>query len=567
MAKHGIKSIALTMETTNSKVWKDVENGEYQFVVASPEILLRNKATWWTICRGDNAFMNNIFGIVIDEFHCIWSWGTGFQCEYSCIGQLRDLFRHVVWYGCSATLTRRPLEYGLKTTRMTDVEVIRETIARPNITLFVAEIQHSDFSDLKFLVPKGISKASNIPPALAFADNINEIGEIVTYLWTLLPDSLQSEKRELVRVYHADLPDIVRQMYMDDFQAGKTRILVCTDACGLGVNIREVDYVVQWKLTCKLDIEGLVQRIGRAGRKREIDAAAIIFVNINAFVTTTHGSHDYRKMHLYAECMTPVTPEAIEQLTRARDTINFDRDSHSQTAPSRLDLRKPGTSGNSPWWSINPHIIALINAPGCRHKTMLFYMEDPKVFEFIPDCGCCDWCIVNKLNQSQEPVSFDELAQFTRHVELLIRSMPFRTSKHAMPLASVESRKRTRAQPLKKERKDVLDKCIRDWRQTVVTSSKLYIRPVSLLPNDVIEKLVKAALKIHTVSDLEDVLKGCGYGFPSALIYRHLGELFKVISDNLAMTAEPRKRTNYKRKNSSATEIRQPLGDISNSER
>lgn len=65
---------------------------------------------------------------------------------------------------------------------------------------------------------------------------------------------------------------------MKSFVDGYTRVLVCTDAAGMGVNIPDVKFVVQWKLAEHLTIAALWQRIGRAGRGPSIRAASIVFI-------------------------------------------------------------------------------------------------------------------------------------------------------------------------------------------------------------------------------------------------------------------------------------------------
>ena len=52
---------------------------------------------------------------------------------------------------------------------------------------------------------------------------------------------------------------------MQDFQIGNTRILVCADAAGMGVHVRDVARAVQWKIAGHLVLATLLQRDGRAG--------------------------------------------------------------------------------------------------------------------------------------------------------------------------------------------------------------------------------------------------------------------------------------------------------------
>ena len=66
---------------------------------------------------------------------------------------------------------------------------------------------------------------------------------------------------------------------MADLKSGRIRILVCTDACGMGVHCAIILRVVQWKLTERLKVDNLYQRIGRAGRDMVTPALGLIFVS------------------------------------------------------------------------------------------------------------------------------------------------------------------------------------------------------------------------------------------------------------------------------------------------
>ena len=65
---------------------------------------------------------------------------------------------------------------------------------------------------------------------------------------------------------------------MDSFVEGYTRVLVCTDAAGMGVNIPDIKVIIQWKLAEHLTIAALWQRIGRAGRDQSLCAVSVVLL-------------------------------------------------------------------------------------------------------------------------------------------------------------------------------------------------------------------------------------------------------------------------------------------------
>ena len=65
---------------------------------------------------------------------------------------------------------------------------------------------------------------------------------------------------------------------MADLFKGDTRIVICTDAFGLGIDIPDIEVVIQWGLDEKVSAATLYQRIGRAIRDPKIEDLVIIYI-------------------------------------------------------------------------------------------------------------------------------------------------------------------------------------------------------------------------------------------------------------------------------------------------
>ncbi|KAJ7896774.1 hypothetical protein B0H14DRAFT_3425558 [Mycena olivaceomarginata] len=140
---------------------------------------------------------------------------------------------------------------------------------RPNVSIIIHGIHHplNTYVDLDFIVA-GIKSRADLKKTWIYADNIATSVEIIDHLTGLLTPELQDAE--------------YRKKAMEKFKEGTVRILVCTDAAGMGSNIPDIDVVVQWKLP--LSVSVFVQRAGRAAQAYGQTGIAILFVEPSAYV-------------------------------------------------------------------------------------------------------------------------------------------------------------------------------------------------------------------------------------------------------------------------------------------
>lgn len=123
-----------------------------------------------------------------------------------------------------------------------------------------------------------------IPKTLVYVDARAKAQGVANHLRSVLGQSRagkgmsQSELDGCIGVYSAIISPYNRDILMANFRRGDVRILVCTDACGMGLDIRDVERVAQFGITANLTISDLVQRIGRCARLDQIEGAAFVFV-------------------------------------------------------------------------------------------------------------------------------------------------------------------------------------------------------------------------------------------------------------------------------------------------
>ena len=221
-------------------------------------------------------FLANLVLVAVDECHCVKDWHQ-LRPQYQLIGSLRTLLSSVTFMALSATLTTSSVSFITKVANLRDPIHIRQSIARPNITISTHEIR-SGFDQLNFMIPNSAFLAHQIPLGMVFIDNINDGMALVTHLRNCLPNRLRPRGSNLIRLFNGEFDALTRKTYLDDFRNGDTRILVGTDAMGMGIDIRRIQTVAQWGISPILNASVLYQRLGRAGRDRTMSAYGKIFV-------------------------------------------------------------------------------------------------------------------------------------------------------------------------------------------------------------------------------------------------------------------------------------------------
>ncbi|KDQ17142.1 hypothetical protein BOTBODRAFT_620316, partial [Botryobasidium botryosum FD-172 SS1] len=217
---------------------QDVRLGKYQIILMSPEMALENEAVRKTFLLA--SFMKKVVGVFIDEAHCISQWGGDFRKAYGRLGSLKALFPKAVPF-CLLSASFRP-------------RVLQDVMPM----VYTAK----SYEDLDFLVEKGTEDINSILSTIVYIDNVMKVTDAVIYLNNRLGPLLR--KKGIIRPINAWLPSDYRVAAMDALVDGSVRIVICTEAAGMGCDIPNVALVVQLGLCSSID--GLIQRIGRAAR-------------------------------------------------------------------------------------------------------------------------------------------------------------------------------------------------------------------------------------------------------------------------------------------------------------
>ncbi|KAJ7607060.1 P-loop containing nucleoside triphosphate hydrolase protein [Roridomyces roridus] len=262
---------------------QEIVKGKYQIILISPELLLSNR--FLDVVMRNSAFTRKILSVVIDEAHVVSHWGSQFRKQYGYLGLIRSFIpRGASIVAMSATLSSRVRQDVLdKLYFGGDYLVIDVGNDRPNVSLVVRAIHQpmNSYRDLDFVIPEAAATLVDIPLTWIYADNINTGIEIEDHLTELLPTSLQ--ELGIIRPYNAAYSKEYRAEVMRLVREGSVRILVCTDAAGMGCNIPNIDVVVQWKLPSSTS--SFLQRAGRAARRLGRQGLAVLLVEPSAYET------------------------------------------------------------------------------------------------------------------------------------------------------------------------------------------------------------------------------------------------------------------------------------------
>ncbi|KAJ7031504.1 P-loop containing nucleoside triphosphate hydrolase protein [Mycena alexandri] len=280
----GLKATAINSANggCTKPIMEGVVNGEWQIVILSPEMLLSRRFIDGVLRKP--AFGARCLSVFIDEAHCISHWGDSFRKKYASIGIIRAFLpRSTPIIAVTATLTPRVRQDLVTKLQFDPNNYIFCTIGndRPNVCQIVRALEHpaNSYRDLDFMVDMNMTLPKDVKKAFLYTDDIQDGGKLVDHLNGRVCPAYRS--RGLVRPYNAGMSPKYRAEVMALFKAGIIRILVCTDAAGMGCDIPDIDLVVQWKLPKNLS--SWVQRAGRVARARGRTGMAVMLVEKTAF--------------------------------------------------------------------------------------------------------------------------------------------------------------------------------------------------------------------------------------------------------------------------------------------
>ena len=186
--------------------------------------------------------------IAVDEAHCISQWGYDFRPSYLRIAELRTFQPNATILALTASATDIVARDIMHHLGFAHPNIIRTSFARPNLSYVVRHVEN---------------KLEHVQRVLSSVE-----GSGIIYVRTRegceqLCEQLRAEG-ESVNFYHAGLPSMERSLRQDEWVDGKVRIMVATNAFGMGIDKADVRFVIHYSMCDSL--EAYYQEAGRAGR-------------------------------------------------------------------------------------------------------------------------------------------------------------------------------------------------------------------------------------------------------------------------------------------------------------
>ncbi len=277
--KQGIKAYAIYTGITNREIDIILDNciyGDVKLLYVSPERLQTD-----LFC--ERVKKMNINLLAVDESHCISQWGYDFRPMYLKITEFRnENLPEINTIALTATATDRVIADICEKLDLKSPKQFKASFARKNLSFAVRQVEHKEDKLLEIL--------KNVPgSALVYARSRKKTKEIA--------DLLLRQKIS-VDYYHAGLGHDQRMKKQESWKKGQTRVIVATNAFGMGINKENVRVVVHYDLPDNL--EAYYQEAGRAGRDGKKAYAVILYHPgdkqlLNTYFENAHPSIELMK--------------------------------------------------------------------------------------------------------------------------------------------------------------------------------------------------------------------------------------------------------------------------------
>lgn len=243
---------------------KDVREGRCKLLYTTPETFNNNSDLMMKL---ESLYEDGLFkGVVVDEAHCVSSWGHDFRPAYLNL-QMRDYYPGIPITAFTATATLLVRYDIIENLQMIDPIISTTSFVKQNISYQIRLKEKDNWIYLansvnKYIVSNNYQKKTGIIYCLSR----KECEFIAKHL---------NGKGIRAAFYHAQIPTTQKEKVQRDWLANKTHVIVATIAFALGINKPDVRYIVHTSMP--QSIESYYQQTGRAGRDGKLSKCVLYY--------------------------------------------------------------------------------------------------------------------------------------------------------------------------------------------------------------------------------------------------------------------------------------------------
>ncbi|MBI1227226.1 MAG: RecQ family ATP-dependent DNA helicase [Bacteroidetes bacterium] len=259
LKKREIQAEAIFSGMAYREIDRILDNAAYggiKFLYLSPERLTTEMVR-------ERIKRMNICLLAVDEAHCISQWGYDFRPPYLQIAEIRELIPEVPVLALTATATPEVVLDIQEKLAFKRKNVFQKSFSRPNLSYVVLPEENKNARLLDILRKV---KGSGV----VYARNRKMTKEVARFL---------TENKISADFYHAGLPPDERSQKQEAWVSGKTAIMACTNAFGMGIDKPDVRTVVHLDLPDSL--EAYFQEAGRGGRDGKKSYAVLLYAEVD----------------------------------------------------------------------------------------------------------------------------------------------------------------------------------------------------------------------------------------------------------------------------------------------
>lgn len=376
----------------------DIDRASTEFVFTTPERLTDPSFI-------DTLRKNPIDLFVIDEAHCISEWGHDFRPAYLHLHTVIEALGNPPVLALTATATAEVIDDIRKQLRRPGLTVIDTGIYRDNLRYSVVHTTSEEEKDDRLI---DLVKNRN-GSGIVYAATIKAVEQL---------QALLAQHGESAVAYHGKMGRRQRDESQNRFMQGDARLIVATNAFGMGIDKPDIRFVIHYHLPPNL--QTYYQESGRAGR--DIQAAECILLYFHQdkriqqyfmggrYPTTEDIQPVYEAMLSLAPAHTGISPSQLKErlpdisITKLRVSLKLLADAGMVSQDRKLNFR-PAVSHAKHEDFVRlaesycrkaeadrealDHMVFYAQTGFCRWKVLLEYFDEEAGWEY---CGHCDNC-------------------------------------------------------------------------------------------------------------------------------------------------------------------------------